>query len=142
MQPDFDKVKAIESVMTPTTVRQNKSFIGMTSYYCRFIRNFSDIAKLLINLMRKYAHFQWDDIYQAAFDSLKMKLAKMVILVYPDPNRDYGLYTYTSDESIGACLSQMLYDQKDKKINCFFYFLVEKTIYFLSHKLSDTQTRW
>ena len=84
VQPDFDKVKAIESVVTPTTVRQVRSFIGMTSYYRRFIRNFSDIAEPLINLTRKYARFQWDDTCQAAFDSLKMKLVEMVILVSRD----------------------------------------------------------
>ena len=134
VQPDFDKVKAIESVVTPTTVRQVRSFIGMTSYYRRFIRNFSDIADPLINLTRKYARFQWEDTCQAAFGSLKMKLAEMVILAYPDPNKDYKLYTDASDQSIGACLSQMVYDRRHKK--------VEKPIYFLSHKLSDTQTRW
>ena len=135
MQPDFDKVNAIESVVTPTTVRQVRSFIGMTSYYRRFIRNFSSIAEPLINLTRKYARFQWDDTCQAAFDSLKMKLAEMVILPYPDPNKDYKLYTDASDQSIGACLSQMVYDRRHKKE-------VEKPIYFISHKLSDTQTRW
>ena len=89
VQPDFDNVKAIESVVTLTTVRQVRSFIGMTSYYRRFIRIFSDIAEPLINLTRKYARFQWDNTCQAAFDSLKMKLAEMVILAYPDPNKDY-----------------------------------------------------
>ena len=135
VQPDFDKVKATESVVTPTTVRQVRSFIGMTSYYRRFIRNFSDIAEPLINLTRKYARFQWDDTCQAAFDSLKMKLAEMVILAYPDPNKDYKLYTDASDQLIGACLSQMVYDRRHKKE-------VEKPIYFLFHKLSDTQTKW
>ena len=135
IQPDFDKVRAIKSVSIPTTVRQVRAFIGMTSYYRRFIRNFSDIAEPLINLTRKYARFQWDDDCQAAFDSLKMKLADMVILAYPDPNKEYRLYTDASDQSIGACLSQLVYDEKEKKG-------VEKPIYLLSHKLSDTQTRW
>ena len=100
----------------------------MTSYYRRFIRNFSDITKPLINLTRKYARFQCNDTCQAAFDSLKMNLAEKVILAYPDPNKDYKLYTDASDQSIGACLSQMVCDQKHKKE-------VEKPIYFLSHKL-------
>ena len=59
----------------------------------------------------------------------------MVILAYPDPNKDYRLYTDASDQSIGACLSQMVYDKKCRKE-------VEKPIYLLSHKLSNTQTRW
>lgn len=135
IQPDLDKVKAIKSVSTPTTVRQVRAFIGMTSYYRRFIRNFSDIAEPLVNLTRKYARFQWDDACQTAFDTLKTKLAEMVILAYPNPNKAYRLYTDASDQSIGACLTQMVYDKENRKD-------VEKPIYLLSHKLSDTQTRW
>ena len=36
----------------------------------------------------------------------------MVILAYPDPNKDYRIYTDASDQSIGTCLSQMVYDKK------------------------------
>ena len=88
------------------------AFIGMTSYYRHFIRNFSDIAEPLVNLTRKYAQFQWSDACQTAFDHLKTKLADMIILAYLDPNKDYGLYTDASDQSIGTCLSQMVYDKK------------------------------
>ena len=135
IQPDLDKVKAIKLVATPTTVKEVRAFIGMTSYYRRFIANFSDIAEPLINLTRKYARFLWDDACQTAFDSLKEKLSEMGLLAYPDPNKDYRLYTDASDRSIGACLTQQVYDQSEKRE-------IEKPIYFLSHKLSNTQTRW
>ena len=135
IQPDLDKVKAIKLVLTLTTVRQVRAFIGMTSYYRRFIRNFSDIAEPLVNLTRKYARFQWSDACQTAFDNLKTKLADMVVLACPHPNKDCRLYPDASDQSIGTCLSQMVYDEKCRNE-------VEKPIYLLSHKLSNTQTRW
>ena len=47
----------------------------------------------------------------------------MVILAYPDPNKDYRLYTDASDQSIGVSLYQLVYDQERKKE-------VEKPIYF------------
>ena len=53
------------------------------------------------------------------------------MLIYPDPNKPYTLYTDASDSCIGACLTQ--YDEKTQE---------EKPIYFLSHKLSRTQCRW
>jgi len=135
IQPDYDKVKAIQAVVNPSTVREVRGFIGMCSYYRRFIPDFSSIAEPLINLTRKYARFQWDDTCQVAFVRLKNMLSDMVILAYPDPNKDYRLYTDASNFSIGACLTQRVYvELEDKEI--------EKPIYFLSHKLSDTQTRW
>ena len=135
IQPDHDKVKAIQAVSTPTTVRQVRGFIGMCSYYRRFIPGFSGLAEPLIRLTRKYARFQWDEACQVAFDRLKKMLHDMVILAYPDPNKNYKLYTDASDFCIGACLTQQFFDETKKRE-------VEKPIYFLSHKLSDTQTRW
>lgn len=135
IQPEGDKVKAIQAIATPTTVKQVRSFIGMTSYYRRFIKDFSVIAEPLIRLTRKHARFCWDDACQSAFNRLKSKLAEMVMLAYPDTNKGYRLYTDASDYAIGATLSQMVYDPEEGRE-------IEKPIYFLSHKLSDTQTRW
>ena len=135
IQPDPDKVTAIQTVAAPKTVRQVRGFIGMCSYYRRFIPNFSSIAEPLINLTRKWAKFKWDDTCQNAFEKLKGCLADMVILAYPDPNKEYNLYTDASDYAIGACLTQKVFDPQEQKE-------VEKPIHFLSHKLSETQTRW
>ena len=57
-----------------------------------------------------------------------MKLTEMVILAYPNPNKNY---IHASVQSICTCLSQLVYDREEKKE-------VEKPIYFLSHKLSET----
>ena len=71
VKPDPEKVKAINTLPAPTTVKQLRSFIGMCSYYRRFIPRFSAIAKPLIALTRKYARFSWDEQCQKAFDYLK-----------------------------------------------------------------------
>ena len=135
IQPDYHKVKSIKAVTNPSTVREVRGFIGMCSYYRRFIPDFSDIAEPLIKLTRKYSRFQWGDACQMAFDRLKAMLADMVTLAYPDPSREYRLYTDASNHSIGACLTQCVVDELEGQE-------IEKPVYFLSHKLSDTQTRW
>ena len=71
IKPDEKKVEAIRSLPVPTYVKEVRSFIGMCSYYRRFIPNFSQIAEPIVALTRKYAHFKWSDAHQRTFDYLK-----------------------------------------------------------------------
>ena len=71
IRSDQKKVEAIRSLPAPTCVREVRSFIGMCSYYRRFITNFSQIAELTVALTRKYAHFKWSDTHQKPFEFLK-----------------------------------------------------------------------
>ena len=129
IKPDELKIDAIRSLPVPTCVREVRSFIGMCSYYRRFIPNFSQIAEPIIALTRKYTHFKWSDVHQKAFEFLKDSLTAVPLLVYPDSNKPYVLYTDASDSCIGACLTQECDGD-------------EKPIYYLSHKLSKSQCKW
>ncbi|XP_060071985.1 uncharacterized protein LOC132551825 [Ylistrum balloti] len=138
VMPDMQKVEAIRAMAAPTNVREVRGFIGCTSYYRRFIPNFSYIAEPLIALTRKYAKFKWTQECEKAFIYLKDSLTAIPYLAYPDINQPYILYTDASDRCIGACLTQSAIGEKAFLPNI----KNERPIYFLSHKLSDTQTRW
>ena len=58
IKPDPKKVEAIRFLPIPTCVREVRSFIGMSSYYRRFIPNFSEIAEPIIALTKKHAHYK------------------------------------------------------------------------------------
>lgn len=129
IKPDQNKVEAIRALPVPTCVKEVRSFVGMRSYYRRFIPNFSKIAEPIIDLTKKYAHFKWTDVHQKAFDFIKESLTSVPLLAYPDPNVPYILYTDASDTCIGSCLTQTCEGE-------------EKPIYYLSHKLSRSQCKW
>ena len=129
VKPDPKNVDAIKTLPHPTTVKQVRGFIGMCSYYRRFIPNFSEIAEPLLRLTKKYARFNWSTECQDAFDYLKNSLTVVPLLAYPDTTKPYVLYTDASDTCVGACLTQTTDGE-------------EKPIYFLSHKLTPTQRRW
>ena len=133
IRPEQEKVCVIKSLSPPTNRKGVRSFIGMCSFYRRFIPHFSHIAEPIIHLTRKYARFVWTEKCQAAFDELKRILSQLPLLSFPDPNFPYVLYTDASTHSIGACLTQVFEESGQK---------VERPIYYLSHKLSDTQSRW
>jgi len=138
VKPDEQKVAAIRNLAAPSSVREVRGFVGMCSYYRRFIPNFSKIAEPIIALTKKHAHFKWSEACQKAFDYLKESLTIVPLLAYPDLQKPYVLYTDASDTCIGACLTQPCEDSGIEIPGT----RNEKPLYFLSHKLSDSQTRW
>ena len=56
---DKSKVEAVEKFPVPTSVKQVRSFVGLTSYYRRFIPGFSKIAGPLFALTKKDSLFEW-----------------------------------------------------------------------------------
>ena len=82
--PDKNKIKAIKEFPTPKNADQVSSFIGLASYYRRFIRNFAEKAHALTNLTRKSVAWQWKVDEQSAFDCIRDCLTTKPILSYPD----------------------------------------------------------
>jgi hypothetical protein len=106
LRPDPKKDEVIENFPRPTSTKQLKSFLGMASYYRKFISNFSKIAAPFYMLLEKDAHFEWLDDQENSFQKLKQKLMSQPILQYPDFTREFILATDASNEAIGAVLSQ------------------------------------
>ena len=59
IKPDSQKIKVVKEYPVPTCVKEVCQFLGLCSYYRKFIRNFSGIAALLNQLTTKYARFVW-----------------------------------------------------------------------------------
>ena len=106
LAPNMTKVEAIREFPTPQNLTELRRFLGMTSYYRRFISGFSDIAGPLHRLTHKGARFDWDKNCQNAFEQLKEQLLSAPVLAFPDLNGDYILYTDASDVGVGAVLTQ------------------------------------
>ncbi|GFO01149.1 retrovirus-related pol polyprotein from transposon 17.6 [Plakobranchus ocellatus] len=81
VQAEESEIEAIRSLSPPASVREVRSFIGMCSFYCRFIHNFSGIAKPLIDLTKKLARFSWDPLHEKAFQSLRDSLKVVPLLL-------------------------------------------------------------
>ena len=99
-------VSAVKEFPTPRNVRETRQFLGLSSYYRRFISSFAKIARPLHQLTKKEAQFIWNEECQTAFKTLKRKLCEAPVLAYPSFDRDFTLETDASIEGIGAVLSQ------------------------------------
>ena len=115
IQVDTAKTEAIEQMKEPRTCRQVRSFIGMASYYRKFISNFSAICAPLTELTKKSVRFSWTDKHQESFKNIKHALINPPILKYPDYNKSFRIHTDASNEAVGAMLSQV-YDDIDMPV--------------------------
>ena len=109
--PNPKKVGAVVDFPVPTSVTQVRQFVGLASYYRRFIEGFARVAAPLHRLTKQDVEFQWTGECQDALDMLKKKLVEAPVLVYPDFNVGFVLETDASYQGLGAVLSQKLEDQ-------------------------------
>ena len=101
-----DKVKAVIEWPKPNDIHDLRSFLGLASYYRKFIKGFSEIARPLTLLTRKGAKWEWSESQRKAFNTLKLTLATAPVLKLPDFDRQFVVTTDASDAAVGAILEQ------------------------------------
>ena len=109
IQPDPNKVHAVQAWPTPTNVTTLRQFLGLASYYRRYVHKFADVAAPLHRLTQKGVSFEWTSVHDNAFSFLKSKLIESPILAYPDFSSSappFVLQTDASAVGLGAVLEQ------------------------------------
>jgi hypothetical protein len=81
---DPEKLKAVREWPTPKN-KHDISFLGLCTYYRRFIPGFANIAKPLTKLTEQNQSFHWTAEVKNAFQTLKEALCTAPILAYPQP---------------------------------------------------------
>jgi hypothetical protein len=84
-----ENIEAIKGWKTPKNVTEFKSFMGLASYYRRFIAWFLRIAHPITSLQRKGVKFQWKTECEKSFQQLKQLLTSAPILRIADLNEDF-----------------------------------------------------
>lgn len=83
IRPETTKIDQNFSV--PKGVREIRQFLGLSSYFRKYVKNFATNARPLTSLTRKDVEFCWNDAQQNAFATLKEKLISRPILALYDP---------------------------------------------------------
>jgi len=81
---DLQKVKVISNFPLPHDLTSLCTFLGLASYYRRFIPGFSTIAGLLYVSTHKSVEFMWGQAQQDSFNQLKRLLIHAPVLAFPD----------------------------------------------------------
>ncbi len=103
-----------------------RSFLGLASYYRKFIKNFAKIAAPLTNLLKMSARtYEREGACDKAFETLKGILVKAPVLKLPDFDKNFEIHSDASNFAIGRILVQE-----------------GRSVAFENKKLSETKRRW
>jgi hypothetical protein len=100
------KLKAIQDWPLPRTVKEVQKFLGFCNFYCRFVKDYSHIARPLFNLTKKETPWNWTTEYNTAFETLRRTMIMSPVLMLPDHKKPFTLITDASDYATGAILEQ------------------------------------
>jgi hypothetical protein len=107
LKMDDCKVKTNLDWEPPRWVPTLKSFLGLASYYHKFIVNFAKIAMPLTNLLKKsFTIYEWDEACNEAFETLKGILVNALVLKLPNFDKDFEIHFDASNFAIGRVLMQ------------------------------------
>lgn len=106
VRPGSRKIDAVQNFPKPVDQHTVRQFIGLASYFRRFIEGFSLIARPLTQLLKKDSKFQWQEAQENAFVTLRDALVQRPVLGFYDPTSETQLHTDASKIGIGGVLLQ------------------------------------
>jgi hypothetical protein len=108
IRPNPAKASAVSESKRPKTVKQVQAFLGLVSYYRKFIKNCSSTVTRLIKLTEKKAIFNWTENCEQSFQTLKNYLVSENVLALPDFSKEFVVEADASQIGVGAVLSQKI----------------------------------
>ncbi len=119
LKMNLRKVQAVVEWSISTNLTQMQFFVDFCNFYQRFIKNFSKIVYLLIQLIQKEMIFEWDQACQTIFDHMKKRMTEIFILRHFDQNRKTILETDSFNYVNDDILSQ--YDDEETLHSMIYY---------------------
>ena len=111
---------AVQKFPVPKTIKNVQSFLGLTGYFRKFIKDYSLIAKPLSDLTRNTEKFQIGALAIESFNKLKESLSKQPILQIYSQDAQTELHTDACKYGIGSILFQI--SNEDNKLHPVYYF--------------------
>jgi hypothetical protein len=122
---NFEKIRAIVEWDTSNHLKDVQAFLKFVNFYRRFIKDFFKIVKALIRMTRKNQSFYWSEDCQIAFELLKKRVIKALVLSYFSLELETFMKTDSFDYVSVEVLSQK---ESDDLIRSITYF--SKTLFF------------
>lgn len=109
LRTDPDKVEKIVNFPKPKSFTEMKRFIGLASWYRRFVRDFASVSAPLHELLKgikKGGRLRWSEEADASFVALKDCLVSAPVLATPDFSKKFSIHCDASKYGVGVVLTQ------------------------------------
>uniref|UniRef100_A0A0K8VRE6 RNA-directed DNA polymerase n=1 Tax=Bactrocera latifrons TaxID=174628 RepID=A0A0K8VRE6_BACLA len=106
IRPSNDKVRSVQSFPLPHDKKSLQRFLGLTSYFRRFIEGYAVVARLLRDLLRKNVVFEFKEEQKIAFHQLRLSLISAPVLKFYNPSAQTEIHTDASMHGYGGVLLQ------------------------------------
>ncbi|CAM8887659.1 unnamed protein product [Rhodiola kirilowii] len=113
---DQTKIKAIQEMPEPKSLKELRGLQGRLAYIRRFISNLAGRCQPFSHLMKKDAPFVWDDKCRKAFDNIKKYLSTAPVLGAPTIGKPLILYVAAQEKSLGAMCVQETDERKERPL--------------------------
>ena len=126
LKMDPEKIAAIMSWPSPKNFFEVRSSHGLTSFYRKFVKNFSEICTPMLETIKNVSQpFCWTKVAENNFQLLKWKIMERPILRLPDFTKPFQVHCDASGTTIGAVLSQE-----------------DRPVVFFSEKLNESRQKY
>ncbi|KAG8191041.1 hypothetical protein JTE90_029484 [Oedothorax gibbosus] len=105
LHPVTSKLDAIEKAPSPKNVEELRSFIGLLTYYSKFLPNMATFLAPLYKLLEKNRKWEWKEDEERAFQEAKRTIGSSSLLVHFDNNKEVVLACDASPYGLGAVIS-------------------------------------
>jgi hypothetical protein len=102
---DPKKIEVVQDWPHLKTIKRLCGLLGLTDYYCKFVKNYGKIVSPLTALLKNYS-FTWTPATDQAFQTLKATTCTTPVLALLDFTKTFVLECDASGRGIGAILMQ------------------------------------
>ncbi|XP_062710511.1 uncharacterized protein K02A2.6-like isoform X1 [Aedes albopictus] len=127
--PCPEKVQTIREAKAPRNVTELKAFLGLITYYAKFIPNLSSRIRILYGLLKKNAKFVWTPDCDFVFNQCKHFLLSPNVLEFFDPEKPVVVVTDACNYGLGGVIAHVVNGE-------------ERPVAFTSFSLNDAQKKY
>jgi hypothetical protein len=114
ISPQKRHIESLQRFPQPTTIKQLQSFLGICTWNCNLVPDYSKTIQPLTKLLRKNEPFVWGEDQENTFQYLKQYFTELTALYFVDYSQPIYVAADASDRFIAGIAYQIKSYSKDE----------------------------